>query len=468
MAPKSSASPLNPIWLFLITFAVVVAAYGGKMPAITEASFDSARSAVELALGLVGTMALWLGLLRVAEEAGLMGAIARLLRPIMVRLFPEVPAEHPAMAAMVMNIAANALGLGNAATPMGLKAMKELDRLNPDPGTATHAMCLFLAINTSSVTLLPIETIAVRASAGVTQPASIILPGLFATACSTGAAIVAAKVMARRSAAQASPNPDGDGDSDSAADRDPQVSNALALTDSGLDSGSDASPDPAPTASPDTPDRGDRPGWFGTLLFGGLLVAFIGAIGLRLFQRGVPYLFTLAGFTSLSNWLIPAIISGILLYGYFRGVRIYEALTDGAKEGFEIAVRVIPFMVAIFVAIGLFRSSGALDLLVTLIAPVTDLISLPAEALPLVLIRPLSGGGSFGLMSEIVKTNPNTFLADLVSVMQGSTDTTFYILAVYFGSVGILRSRYAVPVGLLADGVGAIASLIICRLALSP
>jgi len=446
MAPKSPASPLNPIWLFLITVAVVVAAYGGKMQTITQASFDSARSAVELAIGLVGTMALWLGLLRVAEEAGLMGAIARLLRPIMVRLFPEVPAEHPAMAAMVMNIAANALGLGNAATPMGLKAMKELDRLNPDPGTATHAMCLFLAINTSSVTLLPIETIAVRASAGAAQPASIILPGLIATICSTGAAIIAAKAMARRSLAPVTP--------------DPQPPEAAATLDPNLD----LNPDPALDPDAATPDRGDRPGPVGTLVFGGLLIAFIGAIALRLIQRGVPYLFTLTGFTSLSNWLIPAIISGILLYGYFRGVRIYEALTDGAKEGFEIAVRIIPFMVAIFVAIGLFRSSGALDLLVTLIAPVTNLISLPAEALPLVLIRPLSGSGSFGLMSEIVKTDPNSFLANLVSVMQGSTDTTFYILAVYFGSVGILRTRYAVPVGLLADGVGAIASLILCRL----
>ncbi|GAB4362576.1 MAG: hypothetical protein Fur0042_31880 [Cyanophyceae cyanobacterium] len=442
MAPKSPASPLNPIWLFLITVAVVVAAYGGKMQTITQASFDSARSAVELAIGLVGTMALWLGLLRVAEEAGLMGAIARLLRPVMVRLFPEVPAEHPAMAAMVMNIAANALGLGNAATPMGLKAMKELDRLNPDPGTATHAMCLFLAINTSSVTLLPIETIAVRASAGAAQPASIILPGLIATICSTGAAIVAAKLMARRSLAPVA--------------SDPQPTDAVEIPDPADASGAD---------SDDTaPDRGDRPGLVGTLVFGGLLIAFVGAIALRLVQRGIPYLFTLTGFTSLSNWLIPAIISGILLYGYFRGVRIYEALTDGAKEGFEIAVRIIPFMVAIFVAIGLFRSSGALDLLVKLIAPVTNLISLPAEALPLVLIRPLSGSGSFGLMSEIVKTDPNSFLADLVSVMQGSTDTTFYILAVYFGSVGILRTRYAVPVGLLADGVGAIASLILCRL----
>jgi spore maturation protein SpmA len=442
MAPKSPASPLNPIWLFLITVAVVVAAYGGKMQTITQASFDSARSAVELAIGLVGTMALWLGLLRVAEEAGLMGAIARLLRPIMVRLFPEVPAEHPAMAAMVMNIAANALGLGNAATPMGLKAMKELDRLNPDPGTATHAMCLFLAINTSSVTLLPIETIAVRASAGAAQPASIILPGLIATICSTGAAIVAAKFMARRSSVPVA--------------SDPQPTDASEI----LDPADASRVDPDDTA----PDRGDRPGPVGTLVFGGLLIAFVGAIALRLIQRGIPYLFTLAGFTSLSNWLIPAIISGILLYGYFRGVRIYEALTDGAKEGFEIAVRIIPFMVAIFVAIGLFRSSGALDLLVTLIAPITNLISLPAEALPLVLIRPLSGSGSFGLMSEIVKTDPNSFLANLVSVMQGATDTTFYILAVYFGSVGILRTRYAVPVGLLADGVGAIAALILCRL----
>ncbi|MEM9245904.1 MAG: nucleoside recognition domain-containing protein, partial [Cyanobacteria bacterium P01_F01_bin.153] len=189
----------------------------------------------------------------------------------------------------------------------------------------------------------------------------------------------------------------------------------------------------------------------------------LGALVLQLSRRGLPYVFSLAGFSSVSNWLIPMVVCGFLLFGYFRGVRVYEALTEGAKEGFEIAVRVIPFMVAIFVAIGMFRASTALDLLVTVLSPVTNLIGMPAEALPMALIRPLSGSGAFGVMSEIVNTDPNSFLANLVSTMQGSTDTTFYVLAVYFGSVGILRSGYAVPVGLFADGVGIVASLIVCH-----
>ena len=421
-----------------MTAALVVAAYSGNMKTITEASFDSARSAVELAIGLIGTMALWLGLLRVAEAAGMMQAIARAIKPIMVRLFPEVPAEHPAMSAIIMNISANALGLGNAATPMGLKAMKELDRLNPAKGTATDAMCLFLAINTSSVTLLPIETITVRASAGADNPASIVLPSLIATACSTTAAIATAKWMARRRNSQAV---------------------AVENTETPFNKEAEVLPG----------DRsnglvGDRPGWLGNILFGGLIAAFLGALLLQLSRRGVVYIFSLAGFTSISNWLIPMVVCGFLLFGYFRGVRVYEALTEGAKEGFEIAVRVIPFMVAIFVAIGMFRASTALDLLVTILSPITNLIGMPAEALPMALIRPLSGSGAFGVMSEIVNSDPNSFLSSLVSTMQGSTDTTFYVLAVYFGSVGILRSRYAVPVGLFADGVGVIASLAICHL----
>ncbi|MGD1937486.1 MAG: nucleoside recognition domain-containing protein [Cyanophyceae cyanobacterium] len=419
-----------------MTAALVVAAYSGNMKTITEASFDSARSAVELAIGLIGTMALWLGLLRVAEAAGMMAAIARAIKPIMVRLFPEVPAEHPAMSAIIMNISANALGLGNAATPMGLKAMKELDRLNPSKGTATDAMCLFLAINTSSVTLLPIEVITVRASAGSDNPAAIVLPSLVATACSTAAAIAGAKWMASR---RKSPVATVEANETDDTTEILEESNASA----GL--------------------VGNRPGWVGNVIFGGLIVAFLGALVLQLSRRGLPYVFSLAGFASVSNWLIPMVVCGFLLFGYFRGVRVYEALTEGAKEGFEIAVRVIPFMVAIFVAIGMFRASTALDLLVTVLSPVTNLIGMPAEALPMALIRPLSGSGAFGVMSEIVNTDPNSFLANLVSTMQGSTDTTFYVLAVYFGSVGILRSGYAVPVGLFADGVGIVASLIVCH-----
>ncbi|MBD2635764.1 spore maturation protein [Limnothrix sp. FACHB-881] len=441
---KTKVSPLNPIWLFLIAFATVVAAYGGKMKPLTEASFKGAGSAVELAIGLVGSMALWLGIMRVAEEAGLMQAIARAIRPVMVRLFPTVPPEHPAMSAMIMNLAANALGLGNAATPLGLKAMKELDRLNPNPGTATNAMCLFLAINTASVTLIPLEVIAVRASAGTTQPASIVLTTLIATAIGTTAAVLAAKFAARRS---------------------PDPAPVIEPTEPIASATDDAEAiEPAVDTAP--PPVLHPPSRVGQLVFGGLVLAFLGAIVQKVIRHGFGFVFSLEGFTTISNWVLPMFISGFLIYGYFRGVRVYEALTEGAKEGFEIAVRVIPFMVAIFVAIGMFRASGALELLTNLLTPVTALIGMPAEALPMALIRPLSGSGAFGFMSEIVKANPNSFLADLVCTMQGASDTTFYTLAVYFGSVAIIRTRYALPVGLFADAVSAIASVLVCRLLL--
>jgi spore maturation protein SpmB len=208
------------------------------------------------------------------------------------------------------------------------------------------------------------------------------------------------------------------------------------------------------------------PSRVGQLVFGGLVLAFLGAIVQKVIRHGFGFVFSLEGFTTISNWVLPMFISGFLIYGYFRGVRVYEALTEGAKEGFEIAVRVIPFMVAIFVAIGMFRASGALELLTNLLTPVTALIGMPAEALPMALIRPLSGSGAFGFMSEIVKAQPNSFLADLVSTMQGASDTTFYTLAVYFGSVAIIRTRYALPVGLFADAVSAIASVLVCRLLL--
>ncbi|WP_237395740.1 nucleoside recognition domain-containing protein [Okeania sp. KiyG1] len=195
---KSQVSPINNIWLFMIVSATVIAAYNGRMTEITEASFESVKNAVTLAIGLIGSMALWLGIIQVVEAAGGMIVIARLIRPVMVKLFPDIPASHSAMSAIILNIAANALGLGNAATPMGLKAMVEMDKLNPEKGTATDAMCLFLAINTSSVTIIPISVITVRASAGVTNPGDVILPAIFATCCSTITAIFAAKFFARR------------------------------------------------------------------------------------------------------------------------------------------------------------------------------------------------------------------------------------------------------------------------------
>lgn len=432
---KKSSSPLNVIWLFLIVSATVVAAYKGKMAALTEASFTAAESAVTLAIGLIGAMALWLGIMKVAESAGMMRFIARLIRPVMSRLFPEIPANHPAMSAMVMNMAANALGLGNAATPMGLKAMAELNKLNPSPGTATPAMCLFLAINTSSVTLLPLGVITVRASAGATNPAAILLPSIIATIISTAVAIIASKILARRSMLTS-------------------VESPLEVTE---EQGETTLDETAKTEL-------IPPGLIGNIVFGGLIVAFLAVVFYRLSVRGLPYIFTMVFVSNLSNWLIPMLICLFLLFGYFRGVKVYEVLTEGAKEGFEIAIRIIPFLVAIFVAIGMFRASGALDILTAIVSPLTSLITLPPEALPMALIRPLSGSGSFGLMSEIVKNDPDSFLSFLVSTMQGSTETTFYVMAVYFGSIGIVRTSYTLPAALCADAAGMLASLAVCRI----
>ncbi len=436
---KKSESPLNSIWLFLMVGSTVVAAMRGTLPELTEAAFESAANAVTLAIGLIGALALWLGILRVVEVAGVMEAIARGIRPLMIRLFPDIPPDHPALSAIILNISANALGLGNAATPIGLKAMNELNRLNPDPGTATNAMCLFLAINTSSVTILPIGAIAVRASAGASNPGAIIIPSIIATCASTTVAILAAKFLAHRNR-DSDPNP-------------PVIV---------PESGSDTPSEPAEYAQPVEPL--EPPGLVGRLFFGGLIVLFFGAILYRLTIAGTAGLATTQIIEAISNGLLPLVICSFLLIGYFRGVKVYEVLTEGAKEGFDIAVRIIPFLVAIFVAIGMFRSSGALDVMTAALSPVTNLIAMPPEALPMALIRPLSGSGAFGVMAEIVENDPDGFLSYLVSTMQGSTETTFYVMAVYFGSIGVVRTRHTLPAALLADVTGILASLLICHL----
>lgn len=430
-SPMNKPAPLNIIWLMMVVLATLVAAYTGTMDQLTKASFDSAKNAVTLAINLVGAMALWLGIMKVAEDAGLMRVIARAIRPVMIRLFPDVPADHPAMGAMVMNMAANMLGLGNAATPMGLKAMQELDKLNPVKGTATNAMCLFLAVNTSSVTLLPLGVIAVRASAGATKPAEILLPAFFATICSTIVAIMAAKLMARRERL--------------------------------LDPTSDATVDSVQQATTPQATLSTAPGPWAQAAMCVIIGLFLGAIAYRFVSGQHPPLFSIDFVTTASNWLIPVLMCTFLLAGWFRGVHVYESLVEGAKEGFNTAIRIVPFMVAIFVAIGMFRASGAMGLLCQLLAPVLSPVGMPVDVLPVALLRPLSGSGSFAVMSDIVTTAPNSFSAFLASVMQGSTETTFYVLAVYFGAVSIHRTRYALPVGLLADFTGFAAALLVCR-----
>ncbi len=429
---KQKPSAINIIWLSLVLIATVTAAYTGRMDEVTKASFDSAKGAVTLAIGLIGPMALWLGIMKVAEEGGLMRIIARGVRPLMVRLFPDVPHDHPAMSAMIMNMAANALGLGNAATPMGIKAMQELDKLAYEKGTATNAMCLFLAINTSSVTLLPLGVITVRAAAGAASPAAILIPSLIATAFSTCVAIFMAKLLSGKQPIMEQTIYEAEGAEEVEAAVD--VANLV------------------------------PPGKAGRIFIWLLIAAFAGAVMYRWMIAPPSSLLSSDSLNTLSSWLIPVLISGLLIFGYFRGVKIYEALTDGAKEGFTTAVRIVPFMVAIFVAIGMFRASGAMDILITILSPLTEAVGMPAEALAMALMRPLSGSGAFGIMSEMVNQAPDSFLSFLVSTMQGSTETTFYVLAVYFGSVGIRRTRHALPAALCADAAGIVVSVLVCNL----
>jgi len=431
---KQKASVINIIWLSMVVLATVTAAYTNRMDALTSASFESAKDAVVLAIGLIGPMALWLGIMKVAEAGGLMQIIARKVRPLMVRLFPDVPHDHPAMSAMIMNMAANALGLGNAATPMGIKAMQELEKLAPEKGTATNAMCLFLAINTSSVTLLPLGVITIRAAAGAMSPAAIFIPSIIATTCSTIAAIVAAKMLARKISG-------------------PEL---LAVQETYKAVGGEAEVVIEPELCPPSV-AGQRFIWL-------LVALFVGGAMYQLGSAAEPLAFSASSLNSLSSWLIPALISGLLIFGYLRGVRVYETLTEGAKEGFTTAIRIIPFMVAIFVAIGMFRASGAMDILVTVLSPLTSAVGMPTEALAMGLLRPLSGSGSFAFMSEIIKQSPDSLLSAMVSVIQGSSETTLYVLAVYFGAVGIQRTRHALPAALCGETVGLIAAVTVCNL----
>ena len=439
---------MNAVFLAIVLIAFVVAAVrqvlwvpagpedSSPMELLTTGAIEAASGAVTLAIGLVGVMALFLGLMKVAEEGGLLVIIAKTVRPLMVRLFPEVPAEHPAMGAMILNISANALGLGNAATPFGIRAMQELDKLNAHKGTASNAMALFLAINTSSVTLLPTGVVALRASLGSQDPAGIVPTTLFATMCSTAVAIFAAKLYQRFSTVPAVPTAETVGGGESpVAIGDPKAEEGPAL-------GAGAS--------------GAYPAWVSVLVLAGLV--------------GFGVLTVFHG-KAIAPWIIPGLIVGLLGFGALRRVRVYEVLVEGAKDGFQVALRIIPYLVAILVAVGMFRASGAMDVVVGGLGRATSLVGLPAEALPMALLRPLSGSGAYGVMAAILQdpaTGPDTYTGYLVSTLQGSTETTFYVLAVYFGAVQIRRIRHALAAGLTADMAGIIAAVAICWLLFAP
>jgi len=430
---------LSGIFFAIVLIAFLVAAYrqvtgetvivddGVQTPmeALSTAVIDAASGAVTLSLGLIGVMALFLGLMKVAEHGGLLVVIAKTVRPLMVRLFPEVPADHPAMGAMILNLSANVLGLGNAATPFGIRAMQELDKINPEKGTATNAMALFLAINTSSVTLLPTGVIAIRAAAGSQDPAGILPTTLFATICSTTVAIIAARLYCNFW-----PAPTG---------------SAGAATE-------DEAPAQDPEEGLERETAEGYPGWVSALV----LAAILAIIPLTILYG-----------SAIAPWIIPALVVGLLAYGVARRVPIYDAFVEGAKDGFQVALRIIPYLVAILVAVGMFRASGAMDLLISPLGAITGHFGMPAEALPMALLRPLSGSGAYGIMASIIQDpaiGPDSYVGYLVSTLQGSTETTFYVLAVYFGAVQIRRIRHAMAAALTADLAGIVAAVVICTI----
>jgi len=427
---------MNAVFLALVAIAFAVAGAreiawvadaaeaGAKSPmeALSLAMVDAAGGAVTLAIGLVGVMALFLGLMKVAEAGGLLVIIARTVRPLMVRLFPDVPADHPAMGAMILNMSANVLGLGNAATPFGIRAMQELDSLNANKGTATNAMALFLAINTSSVTLLPTGVIALRAAAGSNDPAGILPSTLFATICSTTVAILAAKLYQRLWAA-------------------PTIE-----TDR-LDQECEPAIDDGDTEALQGAATQGYSGWVSALVLAGIAAL-------------VPL--TILYGRVIAPWIIPGLMVALLGFGAARRVAVYEVFVEGAKDGFQVALRIIPYLVAILVGVAMFRSSGALELLIQPLGAVTGPLGLPPEALSMALLRPLSGSGAYGVLASIIEnpaTGPDTYVGYLVSTLQGSTETTFYVIAVYFGAVQVRRIRHALAAGLTADLAGIAATV---------
>ena len=432
---------LNGLIVFAALSAVLLAAFAGQMQALTDSIVSSAGGAVDLAIGLVGLMAFFLGLMRVAEDAGLLRSLARALGPVMQRLFPNVPADSPAMSAMILNIAANMLGLGNAATPFGIKAMEELDKLNSKTGTATNAMVLFLAMNTSALAILPSGVVSLRASVGSVDAVGIFLPTWFASGCATIVGVSAAVLLSRLPLfARTEPSP-----------------TTAVSVDSAGDAGAAAEAMAGAGAAPPVREPLAGRQWWGRLFWlalTGLLVRYV--LGLR---GETP----LAIITAVSGgWMLPTLVVALMLYGWVRGVRVYDSLAEGAKQGFQVAIRVIPYLVAILVVIGMFRASGGIALIGGLIAPITALVGMPPEVLPMALLRPLSGQGAFGVLAETMTVyGPDSLIGYMVSTFQGSTETTFYTLAVYYGAVGIRDTRHTVPACLLADITGILAGVFI-------
>lgn len=403
---------LNYIWIafFIIAFviALVKLIFMGDyevFPEMMGSTFESSKTAFEISLGLTGVLSLWLGIMKVGEKGGMVNALARLLSPVFCKLFPDIPKGHPVTGSIFMNIAANMLGLDNAATPLGLKAMEQLQQLNTKKDTATNPMIMFLVLNTSGLTLIPVSIMVYRAQLGAAQPTDIFIPILLATFFSTMAGIIITSLYQRIN-----------------------LLNKVML-----------------------------------LTVGGMSLAVAGIIwGFGQLDKDQMNIVS----NTVANILLMTIIVGFILAGVRKKINVYDAFIEGAKEGFQTAVRIIPYLVAILVGIGVFRASGAMDMIIDgikwtvgVLGGNTDFVG----ALPTALMKPLSGSGARGMMVDAMTTyGADSFVGRLSCVFQGSTDTTFYILAVYFGSVGIRYTRHAVACGLLADLAGVIAAIAIC------
>ena len=405
---------LNWIWIafFIVAFviALVKLIFWGDFevfPEMMNSTFSSSKTAFEISLGLTGVLSLWLGIMKIGEKGGIVNILARILSPVFTKLFPDIPKGHPVTGSIFMNIAANMLGLDNAATPLGLKAMEQLQELNPKKDTATNPMIMFLVLNTSGLTLIPISIMVYRAQLGAAQPTDIFIPILLATFFSTLAGIIITSLYQRI--------------------------NLLNRT---------------------------------MLLTLGGVCAVVAAIIWGFGQMDSILMNKVS--TSSANIMLMLIIIAFILAGIRKKVNVYEAFIEGAKQGFETAVRIIPYLVAILVAIGVFRASGAMDMLIDGIKYGVEACGGNSDfvgALPTALMKPLSGSGARGMMVDAMTTyGADSFIGRLSCIFQGSTDTTFYILAVYFGSVGIRNTRHAVACGLLADLAGIIAAIAIAYL----
>lgn len=402
---------LNYIWIGLILIAVLMGvvqmAFFGQVDvfdAILQSTFSSAKTGFEISLGLTGVLSLWMGIMRIGEKGGVINKMSRAVSPFFSRLFPDVPKDHPAIGSMFMNLAATMIGIDNAATPMGLKAMKELQELNPDKSKASNAMIMFLVLVTSGLTLVPVSIMVYRAQMGAANPADVFLPILIATFCAAMAGIISVAIAQRINLFQ--------------------------------------------------------PVFIGTILG---ICAFVGVIIWAAMVVSKETFNTWS--TAISSILLLGLICWFIIQAMTAKINVYDAFIEGAKEGFGTAVGIIPYLIAILVAVGMFRASGAMDLLVNGIGWCFAALGLNTDfvpALPTALMRPLSGGGARGLMVDAMATyGADSFVGRLVSIVQGSTDTTFYILAVYFGSVNIKNTRYAVVCGLIADFIGILSSIIL-------